>query len=82
MQCRNMPPIYAFMQLHPFCQQKPIVEYCRKHAIVVQAYCPILRGKLDHEVIQEIAKKERVLVSSDTHVVNGVFSMLGIRLRF
>ncbi|KAF7432780.1 hypothetical protein PC9H_004723 [Pleurotus ostreatus] len=52
----EMPSVNQ-IELHPFCQQKPIVEYCRKHAIVVQAYCPILRGKMDHEVIQEIAKK-------------------------
>ena len=46
-----------YLKLHPFCQQKAIVEWCRKHNIVVQAYCPILRGKMDHPVIQDIASK-------------------------
>ncbi|KAF8904438.1 NADP-dependent oxidoreductase domain-containing protein [Gymnopilus junonius] len=45
------------IELHPFCQQKPIVEYCKANDIVVEAYCPIIRGKMDHPVIQEIAAK-------------------------
>lgn len=47
----------CFIQLHPFCQQKSIVEYCRANAIVVQAYCPILRGKMDDPVITKLAEK-------------------------
>ncbi|KAF9814581.1 hypothetical protein IEO21_05039 [Rhodonia placenta] len=43
--------------LHPFCQQKAIVSYCSAHSIVVQAYCPILRGKMDHPVILELAER-------------------------
>lgn len=49
--------IVSYGQLHPFCQQKAIVQYCREHAVVVQAYCPILRGKMDDVVITEIAQK-------------------------
>lgn len=45
------------IELHPFCQQKPIVEYCRTNNIVIQAYSPLVRGKLDHPVINEIATK-------------------------
>ncbi|KAG6378339.1 NADP-dependent oxidoreductase domain-containing protein [Boletus reticuloceps] len=43
--------------LHPLCQQRPIVDYCRAQSIVVQAYCPIIRGQMDQSVIQAIAKK-------------------------
>ena len=46
-------------QLHPLCQQKDIVEYCQKNNIVVQAYCPIIRGQMDNEIIQSVAKKVR-----------------------
>jgi diketogulonate reductase-like aldo/keto reductase len=56
-------------QLHPLCQQRPIVSYCREHSIVVQAYCPIIRGKIDHEVIKAVAAKVSVpllLVVLDT----------------
>lgn len=49
-------PLIACWQLHPFCQQRPIVDYCREHSIVVQAYCPIMRGKMDHPIIQTIAQ--------------------------
>ncbi|KAJ7072191.1 Aldo/keto reductase [Mycena amicta] len=45
------------IELHPFCQQKPIVEYCKKNGIVVQAYCPIVRGQMDHEAISKLANK-------------------------
>jgi diketogulonate reductase-like aldo/keto reductase len=45
------------MQLHPFNQQRPIVEYCRQHGIVVAAFCPLVRGKMDEPALVEIAKK-------------------------
>ncbi|EIN12068.1 Aldo/keto reductase [Punctularia strigosozonata HHB-11173 SS5] len=50
-------PAVNQIELHPFCQQRPIVDWCNKHSIVVQAYCPIVRGKFDHPVIQQIAEK-------------------------
>lgn len=51
----DMPAVNQ-IELHPFCQQRPIVDYCREHSIVVQAYCPIMRGKMDHPIIQTIAQ--------------------------
>ncbi|KAG1742127.1 NADP-dependent oxidoreductase domain-containing protein [Suillus lakei] len=51
----DMPAVNQ-IELHPFCQQRPIVDYCREHSIVVQAYCPIIRGKMDHPIIQTIAQ--------------------------
>ncbi|KDQ53613.1 hypothetical protein JAAARDRAFT_49769 [Jaapia argillacea MUCL 33604] len=45
------------IELHPFCQQKEIVSYCEANSIAVQAYCPIIRGKLDDPTILEVAKK-------------------------
>ncbi|KAF6766047.1 Aldo/keto reductase [Ephemerocybe angulata] len=45
------------IELHPFCQQKPIVKYCQEKGIVVEAYCPLIEGRMDHPVIQEIAKE-------------------------
>ncbi|KAL4074328.1 NADP-dependent oxidoreductase domain-containing protein [Scleroderma citrinum] len=50
-------PAVNQIELHPFCQHRPIVEYCRAHSIVVQAYCPLIRGRMDHPVIQEVARK-------------------------
>jgi len=50
-------PAVNQIELHPFCQQKPIVEYCEKNDIVVEAYCPLVRGKFDDPVLQKISKK-------------------------
>lgn len=34
------------------------MDYCRRHNIVVQAYCPLVRGeRLDDPVLQEVAKE-------------------------
>ncbi|KZT59076.1 Aldo/keto reductase [Calocera cornea HHB12733] len=38
-------PAVNQLELHPWCQQKPIVDYCDAHGIVVQAYTPLTRGK-------------------------------------
>jgi diketogulonate reductase-like aldo/keto reductase len=48
------------MQLHPRyrCQQLPIIEYCRKNGIQLEACCPLGRGTyLDHPDILEIANE-------------------------
>ncbi|KAG6914690.1 hypothetical protein DXG01_015935 [Tephrocybe rancida] len=50
-------PTVNQIELHPFCQQKPIVEYCKKHGIAVQAYCPLVRGDFSDPVIQQVAKE-------------------------
>ncbi|KAI0932437.1 hypothetical protein AcW2_001068 [Taiwanofungus camphoratus] len=50
-------PAVNQVELQPFCQQKPIVEYCNKHGIIVQAYCPLVRGEFGNPVLQEIAQK-------------------------
>ncbi|KAJ6594054.1 NADP-dependent oxidoreductase domain-containing protein [Mycena capillaripes] len=52
----EMPTVNQ-IELHPLCQQRPIVEYCKANSIVVQAYCPIIRGKMDNDVITKIASK-------------------------
>lgn len=49
--------VNASLQLHPFCQQREIVEYCNKEGIIVQAYSPLVMGRLDHPVLQRLAKK-------------------------
>jgi len=49
-------PTVNQIELHPLCQQKPIVDYCNKHGIVVQAYCPIIRGDFSNPVLQEVSQ--------------------------
>jgi diketogulonate reductase-like aldo/keto reductase len=53
-------PAINQIELHPFCQQKDIVDYCREKGIVVQAYCPLVRAKPQHmenPVLVGVAKK-------------------------
>ncbi|KAJ7703042.1 NADP-dependent oxidoreductase domain-containing protein [Mycena rosella] len=52
----EMPAVNQ-IELHPLCQQKPIVKYCIENSIVVQAYCPLVRGKTDIDILTKIAAK-------------------------
>ena len=50
-------PAVNQIELHPFCQQKTIVDYCNANGIIVEAYCSVVRGALDHPVIASVGKK-------------------------
>ncbi|KAI9061590.1 Aldo/keto reductase [Trametes sanguinea] len=52
----EMPSINQ-IEVQPLCQQKEIVDYCKKHNIVVEAYAPLMRGQWDVPAITEAAKK-------------------------
>ncbi|KAG8213552.1 Aldo/keto reductase [Butyriboletus roseoflavus] len=56
--------IEACSIFHCHLNERPIVDYCRTHEIVVQAYCPILRGKTDNPVIQAMAQKVRTIIAA------------------
>ncbi|KAH9449501.1 hypothetical protein MJO28_010616 [Puccinia striiformis f. sp. tritici] len=56
----NVGPVPAVNQLevHPWAQQKSTVEYCKSHGIIVQAYCPLTRGKhMSDEKLLKISEK-------------------------
>ncbi|KAL1878929.1 hypothetical protein Plec18167_004224 [Paecilomyces lecythidis] len=45
-------------QLHPWSQQRVIVDYCKKHGIVVEAYSPLVRNyKANDPTLVELAQK-------------------------
>ncbi|KAI0766801.1 Aldo/keto reductase [Irpex lacteus] len=50
-------PVVNQIEIHPFCQQRTIVKYCKDKNIVVQAYCPLIRGDFDHSTFKELANK-------------------------
>lgn len=50
------PPLVNQIELNPFNTQSHIVEFCRRHGIVLQAYTPLAKGgRLENEVLKEVA---------------------------
>ncbi|UNI15304.1 hypothetical protein JDV02_001847 [Purpureocillium takamizusanense] len=55
------PPHVNQIELHPWMQQREIVEYCHNHGIVVEAYAPLVRNlKADDPTLFKIAEKHSV----------------------
>ncbi|WWC87767.1 uncharacterized protein L201_002659 [Kwoniella dendrophila CBS 6074] len=53
-------PVINQIELHPFCQQKEIVNYCKENDIAIQAYSPLIRAdenRYKNPVLIELAKK-------------------------
>ncbi|KAF9451832.1 Aldo/keto reductase [Macrolepiota fuliginosa MF-IS2] len=50
-------PAINQIELHPLNQQRPIVEWCDKRGITVEAYCPLIRGQFDIPVLQALVQK-------------------------
>ncbi|OGM39666.1 aldo-keto reductase [Aspergillus bombycis] len=52
------PPHVNQIELHPWCQQRVVDAYCKKHGIVVEAYSPIVRNyKASDPTLVDLAKK-------------------------
>ncbi|ESZ95959.1 hypothetical protein SBOR_3651 [Sclerotinia borealis F-4128] len=50
------PPHVNQIELHPFCQQRAVVEYCVANGIHVEAYCPLVRNtRSDDPTLNSIA---------------------------
>ena len=49
--------LLILVQLHPWCQQRTIVDYCHKHSIIVEAYSPLVRNhKANDATLLSLAK--------------------------
>ena len=45
------------IELHPWCQQSTVVDYCQKNSIVIEAYSPLVRNyKANDETLVGVAK--------------------------
>ncbi|KAL6708749.1 hypothetical protein ACN47E_002445 [Coniothyrium glycines] len=54
------PPAVNQIELHPWCQQREVVEYCKKNKIVVEAYCPIVRNEKSNDpTLVSISEKHK-----------------------
>ncbi|CAI6341634.1 unnamed protein product [Periconia digitata] len=52
------PPSVNQIELHPWCQQREIVQYCNDNNIVIEAYCPLVRNqKAEDKTLKSIAEK-------------------------
>lgn len=55
------PPHVNQIELHPWAQQREIVDYCQKNGIVIEAYCPIVRNtKAEDPTLVKISEKHNV----------------------
>ncbi len=56
-ECR-VPPSVNQVELHPFLYQRDLLDYCRSHAIQVEAYSPLVKAqRMDHPVLVAIAAR-------------------------
>jgi diketogulonate reductase-like aldo/keto reductase len=59
----KLAPAVNQIEFHPFIyeEQKPVLEYCQQHDIVVEAYSPLARGgsQLRHPAIADVAKRHQ-----------------------
>jgi 2,5-diketo-D-gluconate reductase A len=51
-------PAVNQVEVHPFCQRQELVDLCRQHGVLIEAYSPLARGnKLSDPTIGAIAEK-------------------------
>lgn len=51
-------PMVNQMECHPFLVQQPLIDFCRKHNIVYEAWSPIMQGAVkDVPLLNELAEK-------------------------
>ncbi len=57
-------PAVNQIELHPFLQQRELVEHCRRLGVVVEAWAPLTKGqRLDHEVLLAVAAETQRTVA-------------------
>ena len=52
------PLVALQVEYHPYLRQDKLLDACRRHGMILTAYCPLARGKLVNEpLVQEIAER-------------------------
>ena len=47
-------------ELHPWLPRPDIVGWCQERGVVIEAYCPLVRGeRFDEPILQQLAKKHQ-----------------------
>lgn len=60
----SLPILTDQVEYHPYLSQKPLLEYCQKHRVILTAYSPLARGRLSQDpLLLQIAAKYRKTVS-------------------
>ena len=54
--CENPPSVHQ-VEHHPLLNEIELYEFCRKRGIQLQAWAPLMRGNLDHPVLQAMAHR-------------------------
>lgn len=56
----KVPPSVNQVEFNPFLYQKALLAHCRKHAIQLEAYSPLVRGhRMDHPSVVAVARKRQ-----------------------
>lgn len=64
MQDATIKPVVNQIEFHPGYRQPETVEFCQKHGIIVQAWSPLARGRLnDNQLLYELSLKYQKTLS-------------------
>ena len=60
----EVPPAVNQVEVHPFLQRKELIQFCREHGIVVEAYSPLAKAsELDDPTLNAVARELGVTVA-------------------
>ncbi len=57
LQYAEVAPMVNQVECHPFLAQREVLAYCQGHEIRLEAWAPLVRGRLDHPVLLEVAAR-------------------------
>ena len=66
LQYAEVAPMVNQVECHPFLAQREVLAYCQGHEIRLEAWAPLVRGRLDHPVLLEVAARHS---KTPAHVV-------------